>query len=382
MLTIALAGLIISVILIREWMTQHNWDNQAPRTETEQPPIDPSQWRIQHGVAHPLKSVGATAEQINKELDGETDYDIARDSILRKIVDKQKHLITMGELKIFRRRMKRVLRSPDFERLDPGMTVHAVMFESDTEPLLKALLTASLVTLNDIGDHDRRIDAPEEEDEWVDEDETVQDSSVRAVAPSSQSSDKAVNPDVSIDVDHDMPDNGEGPSSPLARPCNADMEGFEKEVSYAAPELIGSQSKKGKEKALSENDVHLDSSSSVSATRVPVAIAADLGTTLQAEADASPSRSRSVSTQPSQSDGSENGELSPPAQIINMPADNVLDPPAAIVDLVVPPEVMDAMNAVEEPRPLDDGAPDFQDPDDAPLELDDWEGLLEGTCIA
>lgn len=391
LLTIALAGLIISIILIREWMTQHNWDNQGPRPEREQPNINPSQWEIRHGVAHLVIPAGVTAEHDKFVHDDEKDFEEAKSSVLLKLQRKQKHLITLEELKAIARnnqniakRMDAAFKHPQFAELNTSMTIHDVMIESDIEPLLRRLLTASIITLNDVGDLDRRTHDTEAEDEWVDEDETVEASSTQAlVGPSSHASDDVNDLDISDEFHDDRQNSNAGPSSPPPRPCSADMEGFEKEVSYAAPELIGSESAKGKEKALPEDEAQVDQTQPTTAAHDMAASHVDSSSTstLQPEGDAGPSRNQSSSTQPSQSDDSEGDDLSPLAQDIDLPAENIADPPAAIVDLVVPQEVMDALQAIDDPEPPEDREPDFQDPDDAPLELDDWEGLLEGEHI-
>lgn len=368
-------------------MTQHNWDNQAPHPEREQPPINPTQWEIRQGVAHLVIPAGVTAEQNRIVSDDETNFDMARSSVLLKVQNRQKHRITLAELKAIAqknqavaKRMDAAFKHPKFADLDPSMTIHDVMMDKDIDPLLRALLTASIVTLKDIGGVDRRIQESEGEEEWEDEEEVVEESEGQAViGPSSHVSRDAPDLATSDENHDDRHDSSAGPSSPPPRPCSADMEGFEKEVSYAAPELIGSDSKKGKEKALPRDDDSDQTQPTTTAHNTEAGrVDSSSTSTLQPEGEAGPSRNLSFSTQPSQSDGSEKDDLSPPAQIVDLPAEDVADPPAAIVELAVPPEVMDAVQAVDVPEPPADREPDFQDPDDAPLELDDWEGLLEG----
>ena len=354
-------------------MTQHNWDVQGPRPEREQGPIDPSQWRIEHGVALPAVPTYKTAEQINKR-DNETEYYTTRASVLRKIREKEHTSVTLGELRILSngnlaiaKRIEKFLRKPEIEQLDSSKTIDAVMLDDWLEPLLKGSLMASLATLKNIGDLDRPIADQEAEDEWVDEVDTLEGQRVG----------NANGLDRERDPDLDNPE--AGPSSPPPRPCNADPAGFEKEVSYAAPELIGSESQKGKEREVLEYR-----SPFTEAQTIPAA--ADQprpSTTLRPQMDAEPSRNQSFSTLPSQSDGSEKDDLSPPGQIVELPVEDVADPPAAVVDLAVPQEVIDAIQQGGDPfRRPERPPPDFQDPDDAALELDDWDGIFEGMCMS
>lgn len=399
-LSIVLAAVIVSIILIREWMTQHNWDVQAPKQETEEGPIDPSEWTFKNGVAYPIATTGATSSSLavkptspsHLRVTSEHDCASARERI-RNVMDTDRSMdITIADLEIivindakFADALKAKGVETDFDGFDKSKTVAELMTEHIGDIVLQYRLCATLGTLRDLPGFLRKDDtetkpAPihdegHDTDGWEDDDgeEEPSEAPIKARA---------------------------GPSTQPARPCNADKEGYEKEVSYAAPELINEgPSRKGKGKATDQADDNLQFSSEVGpglnvtdnneAARSAASTSDQLARSTSNKSAIKPpeiSRNQSFSSQPSQSEGrSDAADASPTGPLVQLPdAEEAEVIQQAVRDVVeqdgrrgdAPAEE----NAIAVAPPADFPA-DLEDPDDAPLDIDDWEGLLEGESI-
>nr|XP_018259002.1 uncharacterized protein I303_08544 [Kwoniella dejecticola CBS 10117]OBR81160.1 hypothetical protein I303_08544 [Kwoniella dejecticola CBS 10117] len=74
-LSISLAAVLIGLILLREWITQHNWQEGARPQIVEQGEINPEEWMIVNGIARRTTDVMAAllgkarADRQNRDLD-------------------------------------------------------------------------------------------------------------------------------------------------------------------------------------------------------------------------------------------------------------------------------------------------------------------------
>ena len=56
-LSLVLAAVLVGLILLREWITQHNWAEHFPQPVEEEGEIDPDEWVVKHGTAQKLQDV-------------------------------------------------------------------------------------------------------------------------------------------------------------------------------------------------------------------------------------------------------------------------------------------------------------------------------------
>lgn len=280
----------MGIILIREWMSQHDWEAHAAR-ERDREPIDPDKWVVRNGVA--------------------------------------------------------------YKKADPR---EGVLEWRDRVPLKP---TGSIETAATLGEDDGN------EDDWEDEETIDGEPDSVTFAPDPRTVPEN-GPPVLVEPERQESPSAPGPSTPPARPCNADKEGFEKEVSYAAPELIGDSSRQDKGKGVARDDLDPPAQTEASPAQPDIAATPAGGLTVPAIPD--PSRSTSPLSQPTHSDGHTDGDDDvPPFDI------------AAVIEAMGPPPplppavevIVDAEEAAQEDHPEDD---DFED---AQLDMEDWDGVLE-----
>ena len=61
-LSVTLAAVLIGFILLREWITQHNWAEHVPRPVQREPEVNPEEWTISGGVAYKTEDVKEFAQ--------------------------------------------------------------------------------------------------------------------------------------------------------------------------------------------------------------------------------------------------------------------------------------------------------------------------------
>ena len=60
-LSITLATVLIGFILLREWITQHNWAEHVPQPIEREPEVNPDEWIVREGIAYRKEDIQQNA---------------------------------------------------------------------------------------------------------------------------------------------------------------------------------------------------------------------------------------------------------------------------------------------------------------------------------
>jgi hypothetical protein len=274
LLTISLAAVVIGFILIREWMAQHTMDEPIP--PAEQGPINPDDFVIRGGVA---SAKDAAIAIVPDTLDTperwwrrqiEARYVKAVRNIKRKLRRNERGQVKLKEIHILVQENRAVRDRMGNQETRANLAYLATLRqatlgsikEKGDEVKLVGLIEALLDDFQSVGPYDpppisimqpgdeprKRVKFDEEDaegGEWEDDSDAARSEAVSAEQAEPfrstvvEGDTSATNGQASTsDSAPDSPTRST--SSPLTppRPCNADPQGFEKAVSYAAPEQL------------------------------------------------------------------------------------------------------------------------------------------------